>query len=144
MNAILHISTYVSEIRKQSADSTYNLRTPQQLNFSLQMSYLFVDSTNCSGFRMNGCGFRKMAYFWSGFERYSVSSTCLWNPKQQRRSKKSSKVANSAKNLILTCCGISQCTECTVWPRNAQIWQTSRMLKTKQNVTKNVPKMRSI
>ena len=34
--------------------------------------YLFKDSTNCSGFRKYGCGFRKFAYFGSNFERYSV------------------------------------------------------------------------
>ena len=117
-------------IRKQNADSTYSLRisltrcgfrlqlrSPQQLNLTIQMFYyLFVDSTNYSGFRKYGCGFRKIAYFRNDFERYSVLGICLWNPKQRRRSKKSSKVADSATNLILACCGIRlQCTECTVW-----------------------------
>ena len=56
--------------------------------------------------------------FWSDFERYSVLGTRLWNPKQQRRSKKSSNDADSATNLILACLGIRlQCTECTIWPR---------------------------
>ena len=81
--------------------------------------YLFLDSANCSRFRKYGCGFRKIAYFRRVCERYSVLGICLWNPKQQRRSKKSSKVADSATNLILACCGIrSQRTEFTVWPRN--------------------------
>ena len=107
----------------QFAGSTYNLRIPlkicgfhlqlrfpQQLNLTIQMSYLlFVDSTNCSGFRD----------FWSNFERYNDLGICLWNPKQHRRSKKSSNVAESATNLILACCGFRlQCRECTVWHRN--------------------------
>ena len=78
------------------------LRNPQELNLTLQMSYsLFVDSY--------------FAYFWSDFEQHSVLGICLWNPKQRRRSKKNSKVSESAANLILVCCGIRlQCTECTV------------------------------
>ena len=49
----------------------------------------------------------------------SVLANCLWNPKQQRRSKKSDNVVDSATNLILVCSGIRlQCTKCTVWPRN--------------------------
>ena len=101
---------YVNGNRKQNADSTFNLRipltrcgfclqlrNPQQLNLTIQMSsYLLVDSTNCSGFRM-----------------YSVLGICLWNPKQRRKSKKSNKVADPATNLILTCCGIRlQWTKC--------------------------------
>ena len=82
--------------------------------------YLFVGSKNCSGFRKYGCGFCKIAYFRSDFERYSVLGICFWNPKQRRRSKKSSKVADSVTNMILACYGIrlqySEC--CTVWPRN--------------------------
>ena len=90
------------------------------------MSYhLFVDSTNCSGFRKYSCGFRKFAYFWSDFERYNDLGVCLWNPKQHRRSKKSSNVADSATYLILACCGFRlQCTERTVWPRN--VWKNSK------------------
>ena len=67
---------YVNGTSKQNADSTYNLpipftvsgfhlqlRNPQQLNLTIQMSScLFVDSTNCSGIRRNGCGFCKSAY----------------------------------------------------------------------------------
>ena len=117
----------------QFADSTYNLRIPltfcgfrlqlripQQLNSTINMSfYLFVESTKCFGFRKYGCGFPKLAYFWSNFERYSVLGICLWNPKQQRRSKNCSNVADSATIPILVGCGIRiQCTECTVWPRS--------------------------
>ena len=97
------------------------LRIPQQLNETILMTYnLYVDSTNCSGFCIYGCGFRKFAYFWSNFERYIVLGICFWNPKQHRTSKKSSNVADSATNMILACCGFRlQCRECTVWPRNA-------------------------
>ena len=106
------------EFANQNADSTYNLRIPlrvcgfhlqlripQQLNSTIHMlHYSFVDSTNCSGFCDYGCGFRKFAYFWSNFERYSVLGICLRNPKQQRRSKKCSNVADSVTNLIWACC----------------------------------------
>ena len=95
------------------------LRIPQQLKLTIQMFYhLFVDFTNCSGIRKYSCGFRNFAYFSSDFERYNDLGICMWNPKQLRRSKKSSNVADSATKLILTCCGLSlQCRECTVWPR---------------------------
>ena len=62
--------------------------------------HLFVDSTNCSGFRKYSCGFREFASFWSDFERYNDLGICLWNPKKHRRSKKSSNDADSATNLI--------------------------------------------
>ena len=83
------------------------------------MSYqLFVGSTNSSGFRKYSCEFRKFAYFWSNFERCKDLGICLWNPKQPRRSNKSSNVADSATNLILACCGFRiQCRLCTVWSR---------------------------
>ena len=78
-----------------------------------------MDYTNCSGFRKYGCGFRKIAYFWSDLERYSVLGICLWNPKRRRRSNKSNKIGDSATNLILACCEIRlPFTECTVWLRN--------------------------
>ena len=93
----------------QFADSTYGcgfhlqLRIPQQLNLTIQIFFhLFVDSTTCSGFRKYSCGFRKLAYFSSDFERYNDLVSCLWNPKQHRRSKKTSNnfwpVADSAYN----------------------------------------------
>ena len=121
-------------IRKQNADSTYtlripltlcgfrlHLRIPQQLNLTIHMSHcLFLDSTNCFGFRKYGCGFRKFAYICSHFEWNSVLSICVWIPQQQRRSRKSSNDVDSATNLILAYCeNRIQCTECTVWPRNA-------------------------
>ena len=133
LNATIDIYIYLNGIRKQNADSTNNLRVPltrcgfclqlrnpQQLNLNTQLSYyLFVDSTNCLELSNYGCGFCKIAYFWCNFERYSVLGNCLWNPKKRKRSKKSSKVAESRTNLILVCCGIRlYCTECTGWPRN--------------------------
>ena len=120
---ILKATTHINICKvnpQKNADSTYNLRIPpsifgfhlqlrmpQQLNLTIQMFYhLFVDSTNCSGFRKYSCGFRKFAYFLSNFQRYKDLGICLWNPKQHRRSKKSSNVADSATNLILACCGV--------------------------------------
>ena len=83
--------------------------------------HFFVDSSNCSGFRKYSCGFLKFAYFLSDFEQYNDLRICLWNPKQHRRSKKSSNVADSATHLILACCGFRlQCRDCTVWPRNEE------------------------
>ena len=97
------------------------LRIPQQLNSAIHLSQcLFVVSTNCSLFHKYGCEFRKFACFWSDFERYSDLGIWLWNTKQQRRSMKCCKVANSTTNLIWACYGIHlQGTECTVWPHNA-------------------------
>ena len=136
-------------IRNQNSGCTYNLRIPhkncgfrllfriqQQLNLTTtHMShYLFVDSTNCSGFRKYGCGFRNFAYFWSNFELDNLLGICLWNPKQQRRSKKGSNNAVSATNLTLTCCGIPlQCTECTFWPRKEAQINSSGPDKTAKN-----------
>ena len=99
----------------QFVDSTYNLQIP-------------LTSADCATAQCNYtqvflffCGFYKI--FWipqthrlllSDFERYNVLSIRFWNAKQQRRSKKSSNVADTARNLILACCGIHlQCTECT-------------------------------
>ena len=112
------------------ADSTYLLRIPQQLNLTIEIIYyLFVDSTNCSGFGNYSCGLHKFADFLSDFERYNVLGNCLRNPKQHRRSKKSSNVADSATNLILAFCGFRlQCRECTVWPRNDEINLSEKFL----------------
>ena len=80
------------------------------------------------------CGFHKLFWirqiqlripqsrlFSSDFVRYNDLGICLWTPKQHRRSKKSSNVADSATNLILDCCGFRlKCRECTVWPRNVK------------------------
>ena len=111
----------------QFANSIYMLRFPlivaesatAQFNYTIIL--LFV------------CGFRKL--FWIPQVRLRIPQNCLfserfwavqcfryclWNPKQRIRSKKS-KVADSATNLILACCGIRlQCTECTVSPRNVE------------------------
>ena len=84
------------------------LRIPQQLNLTIKMSYyLFVGSTDCSAFRKYSCKFRKIACFFSNFERYNDLGICLWNPKRHRISEKSSNVADSATNLILACCGFN-------------------------------------
>ena len=118
-NYNLRISLTIHGFLLQFADSTYNLRIPlticgfhlqlripQKLNLTIKMSYhLFVDSTNCSAFRKYRCKFCKIACFLSNFEWYNDLGICLWNPKQQRISEKSSNVADSATNLILACCG---------------------------------------
>ena len=94
------------------------------------MTYLlFVDSTNCSGFRKYICGFRKFAYFWSNFERYNVLGICLWKAKQERRSEKSSNFADSATNMVLAGCGFRlKCRECTFLPRNVEFfWERSKI-----------------
>ena len=124
---MLHIYIYVNGIRKPNADSFYSLRipltrcgfhlqfrNPQQLIFQLY-KYLIV----CLWIPQTVLGSAStVADSGSNLELYSVLGICLLNPKQRRRSKKSSKVAFSATNLILACCGIRlQCTECTVWPR---------------------------
>ena len=83
------------------------LRFPYQLNVTIHMSYdLFVDPTNFFGFRKYFCGFRKFVYFWSNFEPYNVLGLCFWVPKQERRSKKNSHIADFATNLILACSAI--------------------------------------
>ena len=110
----------------QVADSTYTLRIllttldSATAHFNYTLVLLLV------------CGFHKLfrmpqillwisqiCLFWSNFECYIVLGICLWNPKQQRKSKKTKNVADFATNLILACCGIRlQGTECTVSPRN--------------------------
>ena len=120
------IKRYVNETRKQNADSTYTLRISLTVadSATVQYNYTHVLLFVCGFHKLfwipqNSCGSRKFVCFWSDFERCNVFSICLWTPKQQRRSWKSSNVADFATNLILACCGIHiQCTECTVWPRN--------------------------
>ena len=76
----MRIPLTVCRFHLQFADSTCSLRIrlqlrdPQQLNSTWHMSrYLCVASTNCSGFRIYDCGFRKIAHFFlSDFERYIV------------------------------------------------------------------------
>ena len=98
-------STYILRIPLTICGFHLQLRIPQQLYLTIQMSYhLFVDSTNCSGFRKYSCRFRKIACFLSSFEWYIDLGICLWNRKQHRISEKSSNTADSATNLILACC----------------------------------------
>ena len=88
-------SANVCGLRLQFAHSTYNLRIPRQLRVPRKLKFtkptyyfLFIDSTNCSGFRKFFfslrkfcCGFRKVACFWSNFQQPSVSAICPWNAK---------------------------------------------------------------
>ena len=79
----------------------------------------FAESAYSCRFRNSSIYLYVCLIFWSDFERYSVLGICLWNQKQQTRSKKSSTVPDSATNMILACCKIRlQCTDITVWPRN--------------------------
>ena len=43
----------------------------------LKSYYSFLDSRTCSEFCKHCCRLPKLAYFWSDFELYSVSSSCL-------------------------------------------------------------------
>ena len=95
----LRILFIICVFRLQFADSTYTcgfylqLRILRKPKFTKHIyHYLFVDCTNCSGFRKLcscflkfRCGFRKIACFWGNFKQYSVLAICLWNPTQQRR-----------------------------------------------------------
>ena len=106
----------------QFADSTYSSRIPLTVadSATAQLNYTHV--------LLFVCGFHKL--LWIPQTRLRISQIrlflerfwtvqCFMNPKQQRRSKKHSNVAESATNLIWACCGIRlQCTECTVWTRN--------------------------
>ena len=140
-------STNLCGFRLHFADLAYKLRNPLTIYaFRLQ----FADSTYSCGFRdsfsllniyikirpwipQTGsrfdtfcCEFRKFACFWSAFEQYSVLAIRPRNPKQQRKSKKNSSVAESARNLIFACSGIRlQFTKCTVWP--CIVWKIVRL-----------------
>ena len=110
----------------QFADSTYKLRIPRTVADSATAQF---NDTNVLSFVF---GFPKLFWipqillrfprirlFRSNFDRYKYLCICLCIPKHHIRSKKSSNVADSAKNLILACCGFRlQGRECTVWPRN--------------------------
>ena len=95
------------------------LRNPQHLNLTKQsliiclwISQTVLDSASTVA---DSAKLPIFGAIWSG----AVFQVFLRNPKQRRRSKKSSKVANSATKLFLACCEIRlQCTERTVWPRN--------------------------
>ena len=90
------------------------LRIPRQLKFIKHICYdLFVDFTYyfgfrnfCSGFHNICRGIRKVAFLWSDFEQYRDLAICPWNPKQQKRSKKISNIADSTSILFLACCRI--------------------------------------
>ena len=92
---------------------------------------MFLEPTNCSGVRKlfflripqiflwipQSCLFLEQFWAIQGF------SYCPRNPKQQRRSKNNSNVANSAIFLFLTCCKILLLfTKYTVWPRNVDFF----------------------
>ena len=123
---LTHINKYVNGTRKQNADSTYSLRIPLTV---ADYATAHFNDTNVLSFV---CGLHKLFWipqillqipqirlFLERFERDNDLGICLWNPKQHRRSKKSSNVADSASNLILACCGCRlQCREGAVWPRN--------------------------
>ena len=101
-------TTYITGIRKHNASTAYKIRIPFTVSESAKAHLhfphafcLFLDSTNCPDIRKCCFGFSNYACFWSNFERYSVLAICFWNPKQQRKSKKSSNFADSAANLIL-------------------------------------------
>ena len=117
----------------QYAESAYNLRIPlticgfhlqllipPQLKFTQHRYYNFLmDSKNWFRIPLVLQQILQNACFSSNFEQYSNLANCPWNPKQQRRSKKSSQAAVSATNLNFDCCGILlQFTKCTFWPRN--------------------------
>ena len=97
------------------------------VNFHLKLTYqleschlsasAFVYFSPCTWFDQQNCLIPSIPFL-SDFERYKDSGICSWNPKQHRRSKKSSNVADSATNLILACCRFRlQFREGTVWPR---------------------------
>ena len=61
----------------------------------------------------------QICLYLSDVEQCSALAIGPWNPKQRRRSKKTSSVADSAKILFLLFCGIYlQFTKCTAWPCN--------------------------
>ena len=77
---------------EKSKNETQNMFLSHYRNFNQpRLTYCcIITRPNCAlGRRTILClgvpGFRKFAYFWSDFERYSVLSICLWNPKQQRK-----------------------------------------------------------
>ena len=144
LNAILHIYIYVNGIRKQNADSTYNLQIPPtfcgfHLQFAdsacnLRILLLVAESATAqfiyTNFLLFIWGFHKL--FWILPLRLRIPQNRLfleqfWAVQWFRYLFVKSKTANKIKNadsatnlnLILACCGIHlQCTECTVWPRN--------------------------
>ena len=112
----------------QNAHSTFNLRIPLTVTDSATAQFKHTHvSLFVFGFQKNVLNSANTVAESANFpflERFLTVQCfmfCLWNPKQQRRSKKCSSVADSATNLIWACCGIRlQCTESTVWPCNGQ------------------------
>ena len=90
---------------------------------------LYMVSTNgseflkfCCGFHKFYFGFRKVDCFWSDFEQYRFLAICP-KPKQQKRSEKSSNVADVANFLFLACSRIRfQFSKCTDWLLYELIW----------------------
>ena len=111
-------------------DSIYNLQIPQ-----ITVADSATARINYTHVLVFVCGFHKLYWItqtWlrirqaglvvGWFRAVNRSGTCLWNPKQQRRLKKSSNFSDSATDLVLTFCGVRlQYTESTVWPRNVRI-----------------------
>ena len=101
-------------------DSAYDLSIPLTVadfstaHFTIRIFYnLIVDSTNCSGFHKYCCGFRKVAYFWCDFERYSVYSYLFVE------SNTAKKLLQNVDQIKIQCCRIcSKFTKFTIWPRN--------------------------
>ena len=122
----MRISLTICGFHLQFAENTYSLRIPltvadsARVQFNYTHVFLFV------------CGFHKLIWtlqirmqipqFRLFLERFLTVQCFRYlfvESKAAKKIKKSSKVADSATNLILACCGIRlQCTECTVWPRN--------------------------
>ena len=100
------ISLTIYGIHLQFADSTYILRIPLTVAESSTTQFNDTDVLSfVCGFLKYSCKFHKFAYLWSDFKRYNDLGTCLWNPKQHKRSKKISNVADFATNLRVSCCG---------------------------------------
>ena len=104
---VLHAYIYVNGTRKQNEDSGYNLR------IQLRVADFATAQFNYTHVLLFVRGLHKLFWvsqtrqqFCSDFERYSFLGICLLNPKQQRRSRKCSIVADSMTSLILVCCEI--------------------------------------
>ena len=130
---------YVNGVRRQNADSTYSLQIPLPIcdsTYSLRIPLTFAVSAtaqfNFLHVSLFVCGFHKL--FWFPHIRLQILQICLFleqfwtvhclrylfaESKTAKKIKENSNFADSATNLVWTCCGIRlQCTEWTVWPRN--------------------------
>ena len=130
-------------------NSTYNLRNPltifqfAHLPICSQFAFLLLANSDFRTARLQkfDCWFHKLFRFSQILQRFS--QTCLflepisvvgyyrfslWSPKQRRRSKKSSNIADSSKSLILACCGTDlQCKKCTVRSRNLKLFIIAKL-----------------